>query len=301
MVAGRGQMAAGRAHRVGLRGVRAAPGNLRHQGHPDRADGWRALQRRVGPLPVTAVAMRHRGQRQAGVANGTGMRTLHRHQLSAHRAPAGRREVDRGHAAEPGPQADDAAAGGRNPDRAANVVAVADRADARRNGRAGATAGATGRDRPVQRVERAAVQGVVGEDAHRERRRVGASDQDGTRAPQVGHDRAVFDCDQILVGHHTVVRGVPLLVDIDLGRDRHAMQRAQRLAAGACGVGRVGGGQRFIVHPAHHRVQRGVHRVHARQAGLHRFARRCAAGADESGQVGGIELPEFHRGLLGAR
>src|SRR6185437_16861431 len=99
-------------------------------------------------------------------------------ELRADRASGRCARVEGGDAAQADAQSDHAVEIGGNADRAADVVALRDRPDAGRDGRAGAAAGTAGGDARVERVQRAAVQRVVGEDAHGEGRRVGAADDD---------------------------------------------------------------------------------------------------------------------------
>ena len=94
--------------------------------------------------------------------------------------------------------------------------------------------------RGIARIERAAVQRVVGEDAHREGGRIGAADDDRAGMLQVGDDRAVFLGDEVLERDDAVVGRQAGLVDVDLGGDRHAVQRRQGMAARAGGVGGLG-------------------------------------------------------------
>ena len=138
------------------------------------------------------------------------------------------------------------------------------------------------------------MQRVVGKDAHREGRRVGAADDDGAGMLQVGDDRAVLPGHEVLQGHHAVVGWQPGLVDIDLGRDRHAVQRRQGVAARPGGVGGLRGGTSLLLEHAHDGVDRRIDLVQAGQHRIDRVARRGLAGADETRKVGRVVLPEFH-------
>ena len=69
----------------------------------------------------------------------------------------------------------------------------------------------------------------------------------------------------------------PLQVDVDLDRHRHAVQRAQRLAAVPRRIGRVGRGQRLVGQQVDDGVQRGVDCLHTFQAGDHGLAGRDGA------------------------
>ena len=140
----------------------------------------------------------------------------------------------------------------------------------------------------------APMQGVVGEDAHREGGRVGAAHDDRPGMLQVGHDRAVLLRDQVLQWNDAIVGGKARLVDVDLGRDRNAVQRRQGMAARAGGIGRFGFGAGLALQHVHHGVDRRIDLVEPAENGIDRLARRCLSGADEARQVGRVVLPEFH-------
>ena len=209
--------------------------------------------------------------------------------------------IERGDAGEAGAQADHAVAVGGDAHRAADVVAMGDGADAGRRRRSRAAARAARRHRRVARIERAAVQGVVGEDAHREGRRIGAADDDRAGVLEVGDDRAVLLGDEVLERDHAVVGRQAGLVDVDLGRHRHAVQRRQGMAARAGGVGGLGGGARLRLEHAHDGVDRGIDRMQALQDRVDGLASRGLAGADEAGEIGRVVLPEFHAGSFTSR
>ena len=171
---------------------------------------------------------------------------------------------------------------------------MGDGADAGRRRRTRAAARAAGRHRPVARVVGAAVQGVVGEDAHGEGRRIGASDDDRAGVLEVGDDRAVLLGDEVLQRDHAVVGRQAGLVDVDLGRHRHAVQRRQGMAARAGGVGGLRGSARLRLEHAHDGVDRGIDRMQALQDRVDGLASRGLAGADEAGEIGRVVLPEFH-------
>ena len=52
--------------------------------------------------------------------------------------------------------------------------------------------------------------------------------------------------------------GRPAWLGLDLGRDRHAVQRRQRLAPRAGGISLVGRGARLFLEHAHHSVNRRI-------------------------------------------
>src|ERR1700704_7061541 len=69
------------------------------------------------------------------------------------------------------------------------------------------------------------------------------------------------------------------------------------MAARAAGIGRLGGGARFLLEYAHHGVDRRIDLVQAAQHRIDRVARRGLAGADEAREVGRVVLPELHEFL----
>ena len=138
------------------------------------------------------------------------------------------------------------------------------------------------------------MQRIVGEDAHGKGRGVGAADNDGAGVLEVGNDRAVFLGHEVLQRHDAVVGWQSRLVDVDLGRHRHAVQRRQGMTARAGGIGRLGGGARFFLEHADHGVDRRIDLAQARQHRIDGFARRGLSGADEAREIGRVVLPEFH-------
>ncbi len=274
-----------------------AAGKLRHERHADRPGGRRSLHRHVVPAPVAPVAACHHFERQPRIADAAGVGPLHRHQ---HRADAatggGGAGIEARHAPEARPQSDNAVAIGGDADRAADIVAVRDRCDADGDRSAGAAARTAGRHRGVERIERAAVQAVVGVQTHRERRRVGPADDDRAGMLQIGDDRAVFLRDEVLKRDHAVVGRGAGKVDVDLDGDRHAVQRSEGMAAGPGGVGGLGGSARLGLEHFHDGVDRGIDLVQALQHQIDGLDRGSAAGADEAREVGRVQSPEFgHR------
>jgi len=171
---------------------------------------------------------------------------------------------------------------------------MGDGADAGCRRRPGAAARAARRQRAVARIVGAAVQRVVGEDAHREGRRIGAADDDRAGVLEVGDDRAVLLGDEVFEGDHAIVGRQAGLVDVDLGRHRHTVQRRQGMAARPGGVGGLGGGARFVAEHAHHGVDRRIDGVEAFQRRIDSLLRRSLASSDKAGKIGRVVLPEFH-------
>ena len=234
----------------------------------------------------------HGLQRQAQVGHVARQRALHRHHRHRDRPLLlGAGQVGR-YAAERRPQPGDAGAVGRVAHRAGQVVAMGDGAHAGSHRGRGAAAGAAGCVPARPGVERAAVQVVLGEPAHRKRRRVGAADDHRTGLAQIGHHRAVLGGEVVLEGDHAVGGGAPLEVDVDLDRHRHAVQRAQRIATAACAIGGVGRGQRLVGQQVDDGVERRVDGLHALQAGLCGFAGGDGAAADGGGEALGGPGPQ---------
>ena len=170
---------------------------------------------------VARVGLRQHLHHQRGIGDAA----RHRAGGAAH---VGR--VDRD-AAQAGLEREDAAPAGRQPQRAADVGADVQRAVAGRRGGAGAGAGAARRLRQVpgiarQRVEARQARGqhaVVGHGGLGDDHRAGFLQPRGRR--RVGGGRPQLDRGR--AGRHRVAaRG-----DVFLDRGRHAVERAQRLAA----------------------------------------------------------------------
>ncbi len=294
-IAGGGQVPAGLPHRLRLGGVGEAAGHLRHQRDADRPRRRGPHERHIGPARVAPAIAGHHRQRQAQVAHAPRQRALGGHQLRPDRAADHALRAVAADAAIARAQPDHAAAIGRDAHGSADVVAMRDGPDAGGDRGAGAARGAARRDRRVARVQRAAVQRVVGHQPHGEGRRVGAPDEDGAGGAQVGRHRAVLGGDLVGEGDDAVGGGMAALVDVDLDGHRHAVQRAERLAPCPRRVGGIGGGQRLGVHALHHGVERRVHLLEPREAGLGRLPRRGAAEANQPCELRRIELPEFRR------
>ena len=142
-------------------------------------------------------------------------------------------------------------------------------------------------------IERAAVQRVVGEPAHRERRRVGAADDDRACLAQVGHDRAVVHRDRILEGDDAVGGRAAGHVDVDLHRDRHAVQRPERVAGAHRCVRRIGRGQRRRVEDLDEGVQLAVDGSGPAQPCGNDITTGHRAVADQGGEFARRQAPQF--------
>jgi len=98
---------------------------------------------------------------------------------------------------------------------------------------------------------------------------------------EIGDDRAVGGRDVVAKGDDAVVGGAAGLVGVDLYRDRHSVQRSQDLPPRLRLIGRARGGERLLLEHTHHRVDRRVYGVEAREAGLPPppGSRYCRAGS----------------------
>ena len=90
------------------------------------------------------------------------------------------------------------------------------------------------------------MQVVVGEIARRERRHIGAPDDDRSGLLPVRDRRAVGRRDHVLERDHSIGRGAAGIVHVDLDRDRNAVQDAEVVTAAQGFVRAVGGGERLV-------------------------------------------------------
>ena len=139
------------------------------------------------------------------------------------------------------------------------------------------------------------MQGIVGKGTHREGRGVGPADDDCPRAFEVGDDRGIARGDVVAERDDAVVGRAAGLVGVDLGRDRHPVQWAERLPPCLHLVRFVGGGQRLPFQDAHHRVDLRVDRLQAREARLYRLPTGNLPEADKPRQLGRVDSPELVR------
>ncbi len=289
---GLGEPASGSAHRrAHLRRLIAE--RRRRDRNPDRPLELCALQRHRQPSAVARVRLRHRGECDAEFGDRAGERPLHRHHLRGDRTIVGRGRIERRNSTRGRTQAGDAAGIGGIADRTAEIIAMRDRAHAGSDRRRGAAAGATRRQPAAPRIMGRAVQIVVGEPAVRERRRVGAPDDDGTRLAEIRDHRAVLGGDDVAECDHAIGGGVTALINIDLDRDRHAMQRAELGARFHLGIRGIRGGQRFVGEHLDHGIQCRVDRGDTVEARLHRVAARDRARRDRMRQIDRRPAPQF--------
>ena len=252
----------------------------------------RAGERCRHPPGIARIGPRQHRQGHLQVLDGAGERPRHGGELRPDIPLADRPVVGRD-PAECGPQPVDAAGVGRIADRASDVGAVRDRADAGGDCGRGAAGRAAWRQLRIMRVQRTTVETVRREPSIRERRGVGAPEDDGAGRPQARHDRAVGRRDAILAQRHAVGCGEPGLIEVDLDGDRNAGERSRVVAAGDRRVDR-GGLPKDIVGPAvDHGVQRRVHRLETfdRRAGDVR--RRGRPRPCEGGDLAARHLPNL--------
>ena len=266
-------------------------GNFRER-DLDRALGLWAFQWRGNPPGVARIALAHGGERETGVGDRARQRALRRHEMREHRALACRAFVIGGNSPLRRLDGDDAIAMGRPAQRAADVVAMADRADAGRDRRARAAGRAAAGDGLVPRIEGQAMQRIVGEGAERKFRRVGQAEHDGAGLLQVAHHGRIRRRDKAHLRRHAVRIGAAFVVDVFLDGDRHAVQRWKIGALGAGAVGGAGSLDRFGREIDDNGVELRIDRVHALDMRLDGFLRRNRAVADGGGGLDGGPLPD---------
>ena len=243
-----------------------------------------------GPSGVDGPVAREHVERERGVAHRAGehavdAEALERGQLGPERdAEAGRLE------------ADDAAAGGRDADRAAGVVAVRHRDHAGRDGGGAAAGGAAGDQLRVPRVARRAVALGLGDGPHPPLGRVRLADHDRAGRAQPRHRRRV-DVGRPVAERRLALVGAQALREHDqvLDRDRHAGERARVAGPIASASARARSGQvsTNALSPGSCALDRG-------ERGVDQLARAQPALADERGLLGGAarERVEAHRRSL---
>ncbi|KWV53290.1 hypothetical protein AS156_08120 [Bradyrhizobium macuxiense] len=137
------------------------------------------------------------------------------------------------------------------------------------------------------------MQVVVGEPPMGERRCVGSPDDDGACLAQVRDNRTVVAGDDVAEFDHTVGGGAAALVDVDLHRDRDAMQRTEHSAGLARSIGGIRSRKSFIGEHLDDRVQGRVDGCDAIEACLHRLAARNHAARNGTGEIRGSPTPQF--------
>ncbi len=130
------------------------------------------------------------------------------------------------------------------------------------------------------------VVGATGIAAQGELRRVGLAEQNAASRADPSDDRRILARHEILAAQRAASRHDTGGIEGILDRERHAMQRAQRLAAGQQGVGRCRFRQCAFAAGGDHGVELGVHRIDAREAGLDHVHRGDLLAGDHRGDFG---------------
>jgi hypothetical protein len=177
------------------------------------------------------------------------------------RAPGGR--PDRGYAAE----------GRGNAQRAADVVAEADRAHTAGQRRCFAAAGAAGGATGVPGISREPVQGACGVYAQRHVGQIGAADRYRAGRAHAFDHRCIRQHHRLRQRRHAPGGRQAGHVDILLHCERHAMQGANCLARGQLPVGQGRAGTGLVSKHSHQGIQRRVHLIDASQMRIHHFHR----------------------------
>ena len=186
-----------------------------------------------------------------------------------------------------GLQARDAAAGRRDPDRAARVGAERDRALARGDGRGRAAARAAGHVPERPRVVRSGGRDAVGELV-----RVRLAEEHGAGLAQAHHTGRVARRHAARVGAATALRGHPGGVEQILGGDRDAVQRAPIEARRELALGVPGGLERLLGQHAGEGGHRRLDAVDPLERGLGELDRGHLAAADQLPGAGRVELED---------
>ena len=174
--------------------------------------------------PVARIGAGHDVQRQRRVEH-----AARQHALADH---VGERRVGGilRDAAVAGLQSDQPGMGGGNADRAAAVVAVIERIDARRRQRRGAARRAAGRVLGIPRAARRALQRRIGQRLPAELRRRALADEDHAGRAEALGDGGVLGGRRLVGGMAAVARRPALDRRRVLDRGRHAVERRQRRA-----------------------------------------------------------------------
>ena len=263
---------------------------VRVEAQRDALGHRRPFQRRRHPPGIAMIARRHRGQRDPDIADGARQRPRDRADLRPDR-PLRQRRVEGRDAAHGRPQAVHAAGIGGIADRARDIGAVRDMADAGRDRRTRAAGRAARRDAGVARVLGVAMDEVGGEPAIGEGRAIGAPQNHGAGFAQIVDHRVVALGDGVALQLQPVGGGKAFLVDIDLHRDRHAAERTGVFAARDGGID--GGSLRqHVLRPVvDHGVDFGVDRVQPRQRRGRRLLGRDFLRPDQRGHFRGRQTP----------
>ena len=173
-----------------------------------------------------------------------------------------------------------AAAGGRDPDRSAAVVAVRERQHPGRDRRRRAAARATGRALQVPRVAGGPGVTRLGGRQDPELRQVGHADDHEPRLAQPPDQVGRVVGPVAVQEARAVVERHPLDRHVALDRDRHAGERRRVVDRD-----RVGGGQRAVAVDLDERVQGALERLDPAQRGLDHLARARAARPHERSRL----------------
>ena len=285
LAAERLERARGGGHQRGDVGIDPQAAEVRTEGHAlsshtavQQAEvvGRRGLERRRVPR----IGPGHHAEHQRGVGHGAGHRPgVCRVVVVGDRpdrnAPVGRLD------------ADDAAEGGRNPDRAGAVRALVERTQRRGRCRAGTGAGAAGGERRVPRVARDAGERAVAQRLPAELGRGGLADADRARLAQATNEGRVDVRHPVLEDVRAPHRPHALGQREVLDRHRQAVQRAERRAPHHRLLGVARGRQRGVGRDGAERVQRRIEPLDALERGPRQLDRRELLRADEPGQLGG--------------
>ena len=210
----------GRPPRSGLQATRTA---RRRCAGERRAERGRVRRLAAG---IAAVGAGHHAQQEGDVVGRPAQRAVDAEAEARERIGRGR------HQADAGPQRDHVVEVRRVAQRAAEVAAVGDRQHAGGQRGARAAAGSAGAGAQVVGVARRAPDRVVGVGAEAELRHVGLADGERAGAPQALDDDGVGLADGVAIdGRAARERQARGFLQV-LERDREAVQRAQRLAAG---------------------------------------------------------------------
>src|SRR6185503_1695910 len=124
----------------------------------------------------------------------------------------------------------------------------------------------------IPRIERSAIKRIVSEKSCTERRHIRSAYNDGSSLTPISHTRAVCLCDTFLECDDAIRRSAARNINIDLNRDRHTVQRTERLTACYLPVGNIRSMQRFIAKRVDHRIYLRIDLLEARQTCFDRFA-----------------------------
>ena len=232
-------------------------------------------------------------QAQADVADPPRHRPLHGHGLEGQGPVGAGNRLGVRDKARRGPDGGDGAGVGGIAQGTADVVAEAQGAHARGQGRALPAAGAAGREALAPGVPRQAVEGGVGVDAQAHVRQVGAADGNGAGGAHaldhggVHRRRDPGECGQAVGGRQA------RHVDVFLDRDGHAVEPAQGRSGLHLAVRLGGPGPGLVRQHPHDGVQPGIDLGDPPQVGLDDLSRGDLSAGDHPRQFTRRPAPEF--------